>query len=150
MLPGAPGTWGSLATCLLLFPFLMAAGDRMAVWTIILLAGAVLFSILCVAIGKYAMEDFGDEDPKSFVLDEAAGICLTMLLLPPAQGWKLVLTLATAFLVFRIYDVTKPQPARSLERLPAGWGILCDDLAAAVYANLVCQLLLRVIFLWLL
>jgi phosphatidylglycerophosphatase A len=49
-----------------------------------------------------------------------------------------------AFLAFRAFDVTKPAPARQLEALPGGWGILFDDLAAAVYANLLCQVLLRV------
>ena len=78
-----------------------------------------------------------------FGLDEAAGICLTLLLLPPRDGWGLFFTLAVAFAAFRLFDVTKPPPARALEKLPAGWGILCDDLAAAVYANLLCQILLR-------
>jgi phosphatidylglycerophosphatase A len=47
------------------------------------------------------------------------------------------------FVAFRIFDIAKPWPASRLERLPNGWGILADDLAAAVYANLICQLLLR-------
>jgi len=51
--------------------------------------------------------------------------------------------LLAGFLAFRIFDITKPPPARQLERLPAGWGILLDDLAAAVYANLLCQIIFR-------
>jgi phosphatidylglycerophosphatase A len=126
-----------------LWPILFAARENWTTWTIVLAAGILLFSILSVAIGKYAVEDFGSKDPGPFVLDEAAGICLTLLFLPPRTGWGLIVTLAIGFAAFRLFDVTKPPPARQLEKLPRGWGILCDDLAVAVYANLLCQLLLR-------
>jgi phosphatidylglycerophosphatase A len=129
-----------------LWPILFAAGENWEAWTIVLAAGILLFSILCVAIGKYAVEDFGSEDPGPFVLDEAAGICLTLLFLPPRTGWGLIVTLAVGFAAFRLFDVTKPPPARQLEKMPRGWGILCDDLAAAVYANLLCQIVLRVFY----
>ena len=56
---------------------------------------------------------------------------------------RLFLVIGLGFLAFRLFDVTKPAPARQLENLPAGWGILLDDLAAAVYANVLCQLLLH-------
>ena len=143
LLPGAPGTWGSLATCVLLFPILAGVGPNPIAWFGVLFCGLALFSILCVVVGKHAVTDFGREDPGPFVLDEAAGICLTLLFLPVRTGWGLAITLAIGFAAFRLFDVTKPPPARQLERLPAGWGILCDDLAAAVYANLLCQILLR-------
>jgi phosphatidylglycerophosphatase A len=139
LLPGAPGTWGSTATVLLLYPLLVLSGNPPAV----LLAGLALFSVLCVALGKYAETDFGRPDPGPFVLDEAAGICLTLLFVPVPHGW--LVTLAAGFLAFRLFDITKPPPARQLEKLPGGWGILLDDLAAAVYANLVCQVLLRLL-----
>ncbi len=48
------------------------------------------------------------------------------------------------FLLFRVFDVVKPPPARQAEALPAGWGILTDDLIAGVYANLVGQVIWRV------
>jgi len=143
LLPKAPGTWGSLAMCIVLWPILTIAGSDMTAWSAVLIGGVLLFSVLCVLIGKYAVEDFGSDDPGPFVLDEAAGICLTLLLVPPKTGWGLIVTLAIGFAAFRIFDVTKPPPARALENLPGGWGILCDDLAAAVYANVVCQILLR-------
>jgi phosphatidylglycerophosphatase A len=50
-----------------------------------------------------------------------------------------------AFVLFRIADIIKPWPARRLETLPHGWGVLIDDLAAAVYAMLAMQLILRVV-----
>jgi phosphatidylglycerophosphatase A len=139
MLPGAPGTWGSAATCVLLYFALNQWSSPLAV----LAVGLAVFSVLTVALGQYAVADFGSDDPPSFVLDEAAGICLTMMWLPMTHG--LVFTLAVAFGAFRLFDVTKPPPARQLERLPRGWGILMDDLAAAVYANLLCQIILRLV-----
>jgi phosphatidylglycerophosphatase A len=143
LLPKVPGTWGSLAMCIVLAPILTMAGPDVTAWSEILIGGMVLFSILCVLIGRHAVADFGSDDPGPFVLDEAAGICLTLLLVPLRGGWGLIGTLAVGFIAFRIFDMTKPPPCRALENLPAGWGILCDDLAAAIYANLLCQLVLR-------
>jgi phosphatidylglycerophosphatase A len=65
---------------------------------------------------------------------------LTLLLVPMRRCAWVVLA---GFIAFRVFDVTKPPPARQLEKLPEGWGILLDDLAAAVYANLACQVLFR-------
>lgn len=137
LLPLAPGTWGSAATALLVWLAWKGAGAP-SQW--ILVAGLVLFSVLCVMLGGWAQDFLGREDPGPVVLDEAAGICLTLLALP-AKHWQWAV--AAAFAAFRLFDITKPPPARQLERLPAGWGILMDDLAAAVYANLLCQVVLR-------
>ncbi len=141
----ASGTFASLATCLILWPLLAACHGNWIAINTILVAGLILFSALDVLFGKQAIEHFAGDDPKQFVLDEAAGICLTMLFLPSAQGSRLALTLFLAFLGFRVFDITKPPPIRQLENLPHGWGILMDDLGAAVLANVVCQILLRVV-----
>lgn len=137
----ASGTFASLLTCLLLWPLLAWADSwgQMAV----AIVGTILFSVLNITMAPWAIREFGDKDPSRFVLDEAAGICLTILLLPARTGWEAGITLAAAFLAFRVFDISKPPPARQLESLPKGWGILMDDLAAAIYANLVCQVLLR-------
>ena len=126
LLPGAPGTWGSAATAVVLY------FTGTSTW--ILLAGLILCSAVCLIWGAWAQEFFGRKDPGPVVADEGAGICLTMLLQPPHR-WALV----AGFLAFRLFDITKPPPVRQLEKLPAGWGILADDLAAAVYANLLCR-----------
>jgi phosphatidylglycerophosphatase A len=139
----APGTWGSAVTCVILWPILEAVGANSIAQAIVACAGMVIFSALDIWLGNWGIAYFGREDPGGFVLDEAAGICLTILFLPATTGWHLARTLFVAFLAFRVFDITKPPPARQLENLPAGWGILLDDLAAAVYANLVCQFVFR-------
>ena len=137
----ASGTFASLLMCLLLWPILAWATPIGQI--AVAVGGTILFSAMNIVLAPWAIREFGDDDPSRFVLDEAAGICLTILLLPMRSGWGVGITLAAAFLAFRVFDITKPPPCRQLEHLPQGWGILLDDLMAAVYANLVCQVLLR-------
>ena len=142
--PVAPGTVGSLlASVLLLVMFMAAASPGFWGWQIILLTGLAISCVLSIILGPWAIAFFAREDPQPFVLDEVAGICLTNLFLPITVGIHQAWVIGLAFLAFRVFDVTKPSPARQLENLPAGWGILLDDLAAAVYANVLCQLLLH-------
>ena len=144
--PVAPGTIGSIAASAVLAVVMLAKPSPTA-WTFVLLIGLLAACAFSVTLGPWAVAYFGREDPQPFVLDEVAGICLTNLLLPVRATLAGRLGgIGLALLAFRLFDVTKPPPARQLEQLPAGWGILCDDLAAAVYANLLCQLLLRVHF----
>ncbi len=141
--PVAPGTAGSLAAAAALYAVAWA-GPSPRAWQAVLAGGVAAASAGTVALGPWAVAHFGREDPQPVVLDEVAGVCLTALLLP-VRGPHAIWTILAAFAAFRLFDVTKPPPARQLERLRDGWGILCDDLAAAVYANLLCQVVLRVI-----
>jgi len=150
LLPGMPGTYGSAVTAGLLWGVYITLGQggvlaaHPSAWPILLVAGTVTLGALCVALGPWAIARFHREDPGPVVIDEAAAICLTLLLLPLRPGWHEIIPIAAAFVAFRIFDITKPPPARQLENLPGGWGILMDDLAAAAYANLLCQVVLRV------
>jgi phosphatidylglycerophosphatase A len=141
----ASGTFASLLTCLLLWPMILWAAPRTALQAVIAAIGAIVFSWLNVALAPWAIAKFGDTDPGQFVLDEAAGICVTVLFLPLHDPWEAGIALFMAFVAFRLFDIIKPPPCRQLEHLPAGWGILLDDLMAGVYANIVCQILLRVV-----
>ena len=78
-------------------------------------------------------------DPSIVVIDEIVGMWISLLFLPAS----LPLSIA-AFVAFRVFDVLKPEPARYLERIPGGWGIMLDDVAAGIYANLACRLLMFV------
>lgn len=77
------------------------------------------------------------QDPRNVVIDEIAGQLLTFIFVTPVN-WKLALA---GFIAFRIFDVFKPPPARQAERLPAGWGIMTDDLIAGIYAAIALYLL---------
>lgn len=171
-LPFAPGTWGSGAVCAiyLLAAWLgphspLAANGTMLV---ILLTA----SVGCVAFGRQAEQIFGKKDPSQCVIDEWAGQALALLLLPvhlPLSTWyiratssgfgigetqwagvpywqAILIATGLAFVAFRVFDIIKPPPARQLEKLPFGWGVLLDDLAAGLYANVACQLVLRLGF----
>jgi len=104
---------------------------------------AVLSSVACVALGRFTEQSFGGKDPGRCTIDEWAGQAVAMLFLPIARGdWRNWLIVAGAsFVLFRILDIVKPPPARWLEKLPRGWGILADDLAAGAYALAAVQLL---------
>ncbi len=139
--PIAPGTVGSFAASATLYAWLRFVHPDLTHWNLFLLGFLALACFFSVALGDWAVEHYHRKDPQMFVLDEVAGICLTNLFLP---GPINITKIAIAFAAFRIFDVTKPPPVRQLEKLPGGWGILMDDLAAAVLANLLCQVLLRV------
>lgn len=146
-LPVAPGTWGSAAVAGVFVLLARAGAGEAGVWAA-MAAIAALASVGCVALGRFAEEAFGRKDPSQCSLDEWAGQALTYLLLPVPADWKgLVLAAGAGLLAFRLFDIVKPPPAGGIQKLPAGWGILLDDLVAGVYANVVCQMLLR---LWLL
>ena len=125
-IPGAPGTYGSVAA---LSAYLIADGPCGA-WGQATLAGLVI-------VGSWAATDarelFGAEDPRPVVIDEVAGMWLA-LLVAGAASW---LGLVVAFVLFRLLDSTKPFPIGRLERI-GGWaGIMADDLAAGLLAGLV-------------
>lgn len=148
MSPVAPGTFGSLAAVVILgaiFFGLRSSGSPLSPthWNLILAAGILIYSALCVALGQWATEYYGRKDPGACVLDEGAGICLTALFVPIYPGWRGLWALLAVFVFFRIFDIVKLAPAKQLEKLPYGWGILLDDLAAAVYANVLCQVVVR-------
>jgi len=122
--PFAPGTAGSAVGLLLFWPLSRAA------WPWQLAAVAAVFFAGVVAAGRVARR-VGLEDPGIVVVDEVAGQWLTLVGLPFTPAVALA-----GFFLFRLMDVVKPWPARDLERLHGGWGIMADDIAAGVMAHL--------------
>ncbi len=142
--PAAPGTWASLGAVAVFLALHLTLPAGLPWWAI--LAGVVLASAACVALSPWAIATYRSKDPRPMVLDEVAGQWLGLLFVPLGAGWRAVWVVGAAFALFRVFDVLKPPPARQLERLSAGWGILCDDLAAGVMTNVVLQLALY--FFW--
>jgi phosphatidylglycerophosphatase A len=107
----------------------------------------VIFSIVCVVHGEAAEVKWG-KDPGEVVADEVAGQSLTLLLLPMVcfhDPWRALAWLGAGFVLFRVLDIVKPWPARGLQRVRGGWGILLDDLFAGAYAGIVLHLLARLV-----
>jgi phosphatidylglycerophosphatase A len=123
-LPLVPGTFGSLAGVGIA---LLVPADG---WHLGIGIGVLVASALTVALGPAAARAAGRKDPPQVVMDEVAGMLLTLLLVPAPSAMEA----GFGFLFFRAFDILKPWPGRRLERLPDGWGILLDDLAAGVYA----------------
>jgi phosphatidylglycerophosphatase A len=126
--PG-PGTWGSVAA--LLVWAACAWGLRPAPHTLllILLGGIAITLIAGIPAATIVARESGREDPQFVVIDEVAGQGIALLGCP--FDWHHALI---ALVLFRLFDITKPFPARQLESLPGGWGIVFDDVAAGLYA----------------
>ncbi len=133
--PG-PGTWGSAAAVLLWAAYVWFLHPAPHILLIALLAGAVLSIALGVPAATLAARESGRHDPQFVVIDEVAGQWIALLGSP--ADWRHGLI---ALILFRLFDITKPFPARQLERLPEGWGIVFDDVAAGLYALGVASLL---------
>ena len=126
--PG-PGTWGSVAAVLLwaLAAWALHPAANVILW---MLCGGIALSIaLGVPAATIAARESGRKDPGFVVIDEVAGQWIALLGAP--LDWKHGLI---ALVLFRIFDILKPFPARQLESLPEGWGIVFDDVAAGLYA----------------
>lgn len=129
LFPIAPGTLASLVV-VLIYKYSIHG----LVWPYLLL-------ILCalLILGTHAASFYSSElkrtDPSCVVIDEAAGQLLVLLFVLPE--WT---SLIAGFLLFRFFDIVKPFPIRRAERLPAGWGIMADDLLAALMAKAVLHL----------
>ncbi len=149
LLPIAPGTWGSAAACVVVLALLQLTAGRPVPLNIALAVLAVLSSIGCVATGRFAQDTYGKKDPGQCVIDEWAGQAVTLIALPyTGTTINQLVLVGSGFLAFRLFDIIKLPPARQLERLPLGWGVLLDDLVAGVQAWLVLQVLFRAILRW--
>lgn len=120
--PVASGTAGSLVGLLI---YLIPGCERVMVLVTLI----VVFFIIGV-ITSSRMEKFYGKDPSIVVIDEVVGMWISLLLFP-----KSVLLMCLAFVLFRVYDIIKPPPARQIDTLEGGVWIMVDDVVAAVYAN---------------
>jgi phosphatidylglycerophosphatase A len=126
--PG-PGTWASIAAVLLWA--VAARAVRLAPHALLaaLLAGIAVALVLGIPAATIAARESQIHDPGFVVIDEVIGQWIALLFCPPDWAHALI-----ALVLFRLFDILKPPPVRQLERLPAGWGIVFDDVAAGLYA----------------
>ena len=137
--PG-PGTYGSVAAVLLWFGtahLLHSSTLPLAVGTAVAALAATLIGIPAATI---VARESGRDDPGHVVIDEVAGQLIALIAAP--ADWPHALL---SLLLFRLFDILNPPPVRQLERLPAGTGIMLDDVAAGFLALVVAQLLGRFI-----
>lgn len=131
--PFAKGTFGTLLGVAVHVLVRLLVSD-FTVRMVLLGVALVLSSAVTVALSPWAERYWKKKDPGFVVMDEVAGYLLVVLIFP--LGANLWLTVLWAFLASRMFDIIKIPPARQLESLTAGWGILLDDLMSSVYAGL--------------
>jgi len=139
----APGTFGSLVGVAIfaLFdyfcPLDIVPNSSHIIWAKALWVAMWIFpvTLIIAATGVWASslvaKRFGEKDPQYVVIDEISGQHLTYVLALALGSWKYLLL---GFILFRVFDIWKPFPARRAESLPGGWGIMADDWIAGIYA----------------
>lgn len=148
----ASGTWGSMPTVVLAFGLIFfgfGPATEPLIYNAVLVVWCLVFCAACMVQGEAAEARFGKKDPSQVVADETAGQAIALLFLPASvqASWVSVcVALAGAFMAFRVFDILKIWPARGLQRLPGGLGILVDDLIAGIQALVVVQLATRILF----
>lgn len=134
-IPFAPGTLGSLLAVPALVPVARVAGCS-AVWAAAVVAAA---GAMAVWLANEAEIILGEHDSRKIVIDEVTGMLVAGFLLPISLR-----SVALCFLLFRFFDIAKPPPVGWIERnAPGGVGIVADDVAAGIYANLVARFFLQ-------
>ena len=135
--PIAPGTAGSAAG-LVFYVLVWWTGSP-------LVEAGLILALFAAGIwaATTAERYFGGIDPGPIVIDEVVGMLVTLAFIP--VGW---VGAAAGFVLFRIFDVIKPYPARQFERLHGGLGVMADDVMAAVYANLSLRFLMWLLPAW--
>ena len=130
--PIAPGTFASLVMVGILFIFGVSN-------PITLSSIAIVLFISGVYVGNHIEKELG-KDPSIVVIDEMAGMTLSLLFLP-----KKLLIWFIAFLLFRLFDIFKPFPVRRFESFKGGWGIMLDDIGAGIYTIVIMNLFVKII-----
>ncbi len=128
-IPFASGTFGSFAALLIYF---IPGFEN----PIILIPVTIIFIFYGILLGNKFEKLYG-KDPSECTIDEMVGMWITLMFLP-----KNLVVAAIAFFIWRIFDIIKPYPARKLESLHGGLGIMIDDVVAGIYSLITMHLIL--------
>ena len=132
LLPIGQGTLAALIGLFLVPSFL----EMPLLWQ---LGIAVVGCLIGVLVSSEAEKEFGQKDDHRIVFDEFVSIFITFIGFSLGISWY---WLVVGFLLNRFFDIVKPQPIFALQRLPAGWGIMMDDVIAGVYSNVVLRVIM--------
>jgi phosphatidylglycerophosphatase A len=127
------GTAAAVATCLVWYAFGSTGINNYI--------PALIITLIILALGIWSgniVESIWGKDHNRVVIDEVAGMCITLLWVPVSP-----LNILLGLILFRIFDIAKPFYIKRLEHLPGGWGVMFDDVLAGIYANLILQIFLR-------
>ena len=127
-LPYAPGTWASLVAVILWF---------IIPWNSLLFRLSLIFAVLLIGtfVSGIVEKRSGERDPSFIVIDEVAGMWLTLALLPKMTFPENIGRIIFAFFAFRFFDILKVPPIKKLESIHGGLGIMLDDIIAGIYAG---------------
>jgi len=101
----------------------------------------IISIVIILLIGAWSatvVEKQWGHDSNRIVVDELLGMCISLFLIP--ISWKYI---ATAFILFRFFDIAKPLYIRKAEALPGGWGVMADDVLAGIYSNILLQIVVK-------
>jgi phosphatidylglycerophosphatase A len=133
-MPFAPGTFGTLMA----IPFYLA---MQSLPSLLYLGLTLIIIISSIWLTQKVTQEIGVHDHQGMCLDEIVGYLVTMYHAPKGWPWILV-----GFLLFRLFDIWKPWPIRTIDaRLSGGMGIILDDVLAGVYSCIIIQLIALVI-----
>lgn len=126
------GTAAAVAYCTILF-FLPAAG--ITLWQPLALSLVLVSGVWSAG----AVEKAWGHDSNKIVIDEVAGMMITLIFLPVKLKY-----IVAGLLLFRFFDIVKPLGIKKTEQLPKGWGVMADDVVAGIYARIILQLLIAI------
>jgi phosphatidylglycerophosphatase A len=125
------GTAAAFATCLLWYLFQSGSVDSS-----FLIPSLITMVIIVIGVWSSSkVELLWGKDHNRVVIDEIAGMCITLLFIPFSITYIII-----GFLLFRFFDIVKPLYIRRLERLKGGWGVMADDVLAGIYSNIIIQI----------
>lgn len=141
-LPIAPGTWGALVGIILWLPlYVLTPGITALIITI----SAILFFTIAGTWASSISEKYWGKDPVAACVDETVGQLISLLPLcggpDEAPWWLIIVSLA----LFRFFDIFKPFGIRKMESFPGGFGMMADDILAAIYSALILEAIILMI-----
>lgn len=140
LIPFAPGTFGALVGLVIFYGLFIACKAAPQYFQASLILVSVIVSALGIWAGNRGEKIFGEKDAQRIVVDEVAGQLISFILIAPLLVAELsnpTVIIILGFLLFRAFDIFKPYPIKQLQDLPAGLGVMFDDIVAGIYAAVV-------------